>query len=75
MIYAVIPRPHIIWDMNLKKLAAAGKILRRCTICKKYHAAYLVEIPEFGKCYLCYAWWTARVVEQERKKPEAATSP
>jgi len=33
------------------------KILRRCTICRKFHAAYLVEDREFGKRYLCYSCW------------------
>ena len=37
-----------------------AKILRRCTICKKFHASYLVEDPEFGKRYLCYSCWKAR---------------
>jgi hypothetical protein len=46
--------------MNQKRQAAAGKILRRCTICGKFHASYLVDDPELGKCYLCYSCWTAR---------------
>ncbi|MBA4383233.1 MAG: hypothetical protein C0410_00710 [Anaerolinea sp.] len=37
----------------------SGKILRRCTICKKFHASYLVEIPDYGKSYLCYNCWKA----------------
>ena len=36
------------------------RALRRCTICKKFHASYLVEDPEFGKCYLCLSCWRAR---------------
>lgn len=36
-----------------------GKILRRCTICKKYSASYLVEDPQHGKYYLCYSCWRA----------------
>ncbi len=36
------------------------KILRRCTICKKFHASYLVEDSQLGKCYLCYTCWKAR---------------
>ena len=37
-----------------------GKILRRCTICKKFHASYLVEYPQLGKHYLCYGCWRNR---------------
>jgi hypothetical protein len=36
------------------------KILRRCTICEKFHASYLVVDPAFGKGYLCYSCWKAR---------------
>jgi hypothetical protein len=39
-----------------------GKILRRCTICKKFHASYLVEDPELGRYYLCQRCWTARTL-------------
>jgi len=38
----------------------SAKILRRCTICGKFHASYLVEDPAFGKGYLCYSCWKAR---------------
>jgi hypothetical protein len=38
----------------------SGRILRRCTVCKRFHASYLVQDAEFGKCYLCYACWKAR---------------
>jgi hypothetical protein len=40
--------------MNQKRQAATGEILRRRTKCKKFHAAYLVEIAEFGVGYFCY---------------------
>ena len=46
--------------MNKRQQAAAGKILRRCTVCKKFGAAYLVEDVEFGKCILCLACWKVR---------------
>jgi len=39
----------------------SAKILRRCTICKNFHASYLVEDPELGKCYLCPRCWKARL--------------
>lgn len=45
--------------MSQKKFAA-GKILRRCTICRNFHASYLVDDPKLGKCYLCYSCWKAR---------------
>ena len=41
-------------------MTAAPKVLRRCTICKNFHASYLVEDPELGKCYLCLRCWKAR---------------
>jgi len=59
--------------MNQRKLAAAGKILRRCTICKKFHASYLVDDPELGKCYLCYSCWNARQVEDSRQTSKDET--
>jgi hypothetical protein len=40
------------------------KILRRCTICGKFHASYLVVDPAFGKGYLCYSCWKARQAAQ-----------
>ena len=55
-----------------------GKILRRCTICKRFHASYLVEDPIFGKGYLCYDCWKARqekatlVVESTENKSQKA---
>jgi hypothetical protein len=36
------------------------KILRRCSLCGKFHAEYRVEDPELGKLYLCYACWQAK---------------
>jgi hypothetical protein len=55
--------------MNKKQLAAAWKILRRCTICKKFHASYLVDDPELGKCYLCYSCWKTRQEKIVIEKP------
>ncbi len=44
-----------------------GKILRRCAICKKYHASYLVEAPELGgKVYLCYSCWKAHSAQEKK---------
>lgn len=38
----------------------AERTLRRCSICRKYAAAYLVEDPRLGKLRLCHACWEAR---------------
>jgi hypothetical protein len=56
------------------------KILRRCSICGKFHASYLVIDPQLGKGYYCYscfrAWQTAHPAGQETESrpsnPEAA---
>ena len=40
-------------------------ILRRCHICKKFHASYLVQAPDLGgQIYLCYNCWKARTAPQ-----------
>jgi hypothetical protein len=36
------------------------KILRRCSICKNFHASFLVIDPQQGKLYLCKDCWKAR---------------
>jgi hypothetical protein len=36
------------------------KILRRCSICKRFHASYRVEDPALGIGYLCYDCWKGR---------------
>jgi len=36
------------------------KVLKRCSLCKNFHAAYLVDDPRLGKLRLCYACWSAR---------------
>ena len=53
----------------------SGRILRRCTLCKKSHASYLVHDPELGKGYLCYACWKARYAAQPPSAPDQATEP
>ncbi|HEY9075300.1 MAG TPA: hypothetical protein VIO61_02065 [Anaerolineaceae bacterium] len=45
------------------------KILRRCTACGKFHAAYLVEDTSGGRQHLCYACWKARQDVESLKKP------
>ena len=42
------------------------KILRRCTICRKFHASYLMEDTEFGKCCLCCSCWKSRQAKATR---------
>lgn len=39
----------------------SGSILRRCTICKKFHASYLIQDTKLGECYLCYACWKSQI--------------
>jgi hypothetical protein len=45
------------------------RILRRCSLCQKYHASYLVTDVNLGKLYLCYTCWKARQADQ----PPSAT--
>jgi hypothetical protein len=50
-----------------------GKYLRRCAICKKYNASYLVDAPDLGgKAYLCYSCWKARS-DQVKKEVNSKT--
>jgi hypothetical protein len=50
-----------------------GKVLRRCIVCKKYGAPFLVPEPESGKGYYCYECWKARhasqVVSSQPRQP------
>jgi hypothetical protein len=50
-------------------------VLRRCSLCKRYHASYLVPESEFGKVYLCYDCWKARHASQLPPTPERAKRP
>jgi hypothetical protein len=36
-----------------------GKVLRRCDLCKKFHASYAVQDALLGVRYLCYRCWLA----------------
>jgi len=52
------------------------KVLRRCTLCGKFHASYLVNdlpIPG-GKGYLCYTCWMARHGETGKGEKESAAA-
>ena len=37
----------------------SGKILRRCSVCGKFHASYLVPDHPGGKGYYCSSCWHA----------------
>ncbi|GAP12957.1 predicted HD superfamily hydrolase [Longilinea arvoryzae] len=45
--------------LEWKEAVMIGKTLRRCSICQRYTAAYLVEDPHLGTLHLCHACWTA----------------
>jgi hypothetical protein len=51
------------------------KTLRRCTICKRFHASYLVFDPKLGKGYYCYDCWQARYATEPSPTPDPTTSP
>jgi hypothetical protein len=51
-----------------------GKILRRCTICKKFHASYLLVDPALGKLYLCPSCWKARSSSANTELTDANTT-
>jgi hypothetical protein len=38
---------------------ATGKILRRCDVCGKFHAAYLLTSPDGVVRKVCYSCWKA----------------
>jgi hypothetical protein len=38
----------------------SARILRRCTICNKFHASYLVPDEEGNPAYYCYDCWQTR---------------
>ena len=45
-------------------------ILRRCSLCKKYHASYRVEDPKQGVTYLCYDCWKKKQLKQQQLHDE-----
>lgn len=48
------------------------KILRRCSICKKFHASYRVEHPQLGVLHLCTTCWSTT---QAASTPPEAPAP
>lgn len=56
----------------------AGQKLRRCSICKRFHAAYLV--PELGRdnghlCYECWLAWQSDAAMRARLTSRANDAP
>jgi hypothetical protein len=47
-----------------------SNILRRCAICKKFHASYLVPDDDGGQNYYCYDCWKARFQSQPELSPD-----
>lgn len=44
--------------------------LRRCDICGKYHASYIVTDPKTGrKSYICTLCWKAKFASQPQNGP------
>jgi hypothetical protein len=50
--------------------AVAGKILKRCSICKRYGACYLLVDAQLGEVRLCHACWNDR--QRAQTNPEGA---
>ncbi|PKO19109.1 MAG: hypothetical protein CVU39_00730 [Chloroflexi bacterium HGW-Chloroflexi-10] len=44
-----------------------GKILKRCSLCKRYGAAYQVNDPQLGEIMLCYQCWHNKFSETHVK--------
>jgi hypothetical protein len=42
------------------------EILRRCSLCGKFHASYLVSEHPGGKGYYCYTCWKATYAVRSR---------
>ena len=53
----------------------AGKILRRCDLCGRFHASYLVPDPKFGQLHLCYTCWKGRYGSPPSSAPELGVAP
>jgi hypothetical protein len=50
-----------------------GKILRRCSLCGKYHASFLVSDFPGGKGHLCSSCWKAwQAAHSQSALPEIA---
>jgi hypothetical protein len=51
------------------------RILRRCTICQKHQASYLVHDSQLGSGYLCYTCCQARQAASGISSPEQNAGP
>ena len=51
------------------------KILRRCDVCKRFHAEYRVVAPDQGIRYLCYECWKAQESDQTGSPPKTGEQP
>ena len=49
-----------------------GPVLRQCSICKKFHASYIVEDPVLGLCYQCSNCWKSSQSPKPTDAPEQA---
>lgn len=47
-----------------------GKVLLRCSLCGKFHAAYQVEDEKLGTLKLCYACWRRRTQPVPDTQPD-----
>jgi hypothetical protein len=56
----------------------AGKVLRRCDICGKFHASYFIDDPLHGRRKVCYTCWkavTTQTLTSTPDSPAPATPP
>jgi len=49
------------------------KVLKRCSLCKGFHASYLVQDPQLGTLRLCYSCWKARQTAPSAPQPPPYT--
>jgi hypothetical protein len=52
-----------------------GKTLRRCDLCGKFHAAYLVPKPQGGQMKLCRSCWTDTATQKNPQQLTATEKP
>jgi len=61
--------------MNERQKKAAGKTLKRCSVCGRFHAVYLVEDEQLGKLILCSDCWKSRQADSSEKTKPPAKNP
>jgi ribosome-binding protein aMBF1 (putative translation factor) len=52
----------------------AGKILHRCDLCGKFHAAYRVVDAQLGSLSVCYDCWKRRMEMQIYSQKQTDTN-